>query len=59
MCKTHPPPPPPPPPSEHNIPSLGTNLDGLAYWSTALPTIDLVKSAGNWIPQRRGYLGHR
>src|SRR5215813_9968315 len=37
-----------------SIPSLGTNLDGLAYWSTALPTIDLVKSAGNWIPQRPG-----
>src|SRR5262245_62019591 len=43
-----------PPTSEHNIPSLGTNLDGLAYWSTALPTIDRGKSAGNWIPQRPG-----
>jgi hypothetical protein len=31
--------------------AIGTNLDGLAYWSPALPTIDLVRSAGEWVPQ--------
>ena len=40
-------------------PSLGTNLDGLAYWSTAVPTLDLMKSAGAWLPQSERVLGHR
>ena len=33
---------------------MGTNLDGLAYWSTALPTLDVMKSAGGWLPQADG-----
>lgn len=31
--------------------AIGTNLDGLAYWSPALPVIDLVKASGRWLPQ--------
>jgi hypothetical protein len=31
--------------------AIGTNLDGLAYWSPALPVIDLVKASGHWLPQ--------
>lgn len=31
--------------------SMGTNLDGLAYWNTGLPTLDVMKSAGSWLPQ--------
>ncbi len=31
--------------------AIGTNLDGLAYWSPALPTIDLIRSADHWLPQ--------
>ncbi|QXQ08099.1 hypothetical protein KX816_09050 [Sphingosinicellaceae bacterium] len=31
--------------------AIGTNLDGLAYWSPALPVIDLVKASGQWLPQ--------
>jgi hypothetical protein len=34
--------------------AMGTNLDGLAYWSSALPMLDLMKSAGNWLPQVEG-----
>lgn len=34
--------------------AMGTNLDGLAYWSSALPTLDLMKSAGGWLPQTDG-----
>lgn len=30
---------------------MGTNLDGLAYWNTGLPMLDLMKSAGRWLPQ--------
>ncbi len=30
---------------------MGTNLDGLAYWNTGLPMLDLMKSAGHWLPQ--------
>ena len=33
---------------------MGTNLDGLSYWSSALPTLDLMKSAGGWLPQAEG-----
>ena len=31
--------------------AMGTNLDGLAYWNSGLPTLDLMKSAGRWLPQ--------
>jgi len=34
--------------------AMGTNLDGLAYWSSAMPTLDLMKSAGGWLPQAKG-----
>ncbi|NOW46457.1 hypothetical protein FHW96_002617 [Novosphingobium sp. SG751A] len=34
--------------------AMGTNLDGLAYWSSAMPTLDLMKSAGVWLPQAPG-----
>jgi len=34
--------------------AMGTNLDGLAYWSSAMPTLDLMKSAGGWLPQAQG-----
>lgn len=34
--------------------AMGTNLDGLAYWSTALPTLDIMKSSGPWLPQEEG-----
>lgn len=29
---------------------IGTNLDALSYWSPALPLLDLMKSAGPWVP---------
>lgn len=32
-------------------PKVGTNLDGLAYWSTAIPFLDLMKSSGPWLAQ--------
>lgn len=31
--------------------AMGTNLDGLAYWNPGLPVLDLMKSAGKWLPQ--------
>jgi len=30
---------------------IGTNLDGLNYYSSMLPTLDLMKSSDRWIPQ--------
>ena len=39
---------------DKQAPSVGTNLDGLNYWSTAIPLLDLVKSSGAWIPQGPG-----
>ncbi|QNN67138.1 hypothetical protein H9L13_10980 [Sphingomonas lutea] len=30
---------------------IGTNLDGVAYWSSALPFVDLMKSSGDWFVQ--------
>lgn len=35
-------------------PRIGTNLDGLAYWSTAVPLLDLMKSSSPWLPQAPG-----
>ncbi|WP_162888086.1 hypothetical protein [Sphingomonas mesophila] len=32
-------------------PRVGTNLDPLAYWSTATPFLDLMKSSSRWIAQ--------
>ncbi|KAA9012888.1 hypothetical protein F4U94_17520 [Sphingobium limneticum] len=34
--------------------AMGTNLDGLAYWSSAMPVLDLMKSASVWLPQAEG-----
>jgi hypothetical protein len=31
--------------------AMGTNLDGLSYWSSALPMLDVMKSASVWLPQ--------
>lgn len=39
--------------SPHGV-MVGTNLDGISYWNTGLPTLDLMKSAGRWLPQREG-----
>lgn len=44
----------PPPAARSAVMPMGTNLDGLYYWSPGLPVIDLMKSAGNWLPQRDG-----
>ena len=33
---------------------VGTNVDGLAYWSSAFPLFDLSKQAGHWLVQRPG-----
>src|SRR6266540_2780836 len=33
------------------VPSLGTNLDGAAYWTTGFPYIDLMHQASEWLPQ--------
>jgi hypothetical protein len=41
----------PTPPVGAGTLAIGTNLDGLAYWNPALPTIDLIKAASEWIPQ--------
>lgn len=35
-------------------PRVGTNLDGLAYWSTATPFLDLMKSSSGWLAQGPG-----
>ena len=34
-----------------NPPSLGTNLDAAAYWTTNFPYIDLMHQASGFIPQ--------
>src|SRR4051794_33044348 len=34
-----------------NIPSLGTNLDATAYWTTEFPYADLMHQASEFIPQ--------
>ena len=59
-----PPPPPPdtttPPPDEPTPPppdgngavlrsAVGTNLDGIAYWSPQLPFVNVMKSSSDWI----------
>jgi hypothetical protein len=38
----------------NEAPSVGTNLDGLNYWSAASPFLDLMKSSGAWLPQGPG-----
>lgn len=30
-------------------PPIGTNLNGLSYWSTEMPFLDPFKSSGEWI----------
>lgn len=30
---------------------VGTNLDELNYWSTMLPTLDVIRAGDKWIPQ--------
>lgn len=30
-------------------PPLGTNINGLSYWSTALPLVDVFKCSGEWV----------
>jgi hypothetical protein len=32
-----------------NRPALGTNLNGVSYWSTQLPFVDAFKSSGAWL----------
>ena len=32
-------------------PSLGTNLEGIAYWDTSIPFLDLMKSSSGFFAQ--------
>ena len=34
--------------------AIGTNLEGIAAWTTQLPFVDVMKSSGNWISGDRG-----
>lgn len=37
--------------SPNYTPSLGTNLEGLSYWSTALPLLDLMKASSGFFAE--------
>ncbi len=41
-------------PANKFIGLIGTNLNGIAYWSPEKPFIDLSKFASSWLPQRQG-----
>jgi len=40
-------------PAAHQM-AIGTNLDGLAYFSSAMPMLDLMKSSDPWLTQAPG-----